>query len=228
MYKLINTYDPATGKFGLANTEAAKNAYLRQAEMRNTDWFDLLFNDNIMMNHAVSISGGTDKGQFYTSFSYMNDDGWYKSSNVSRYTFNANASYNLSRTLKVKLLTSDSYRKQKAPGTLNSETDVVSGAVNRSFDINPYSYALNTARTTDPNAVSTRNYADFNIFNELENNFMEVNMTDVKFQGEITWKPITGLSLMALGSFRRSTANTNHYIMDDSNQAMAYLSLIHI
>ncbi len=226
MYKLINTYDPEkypqNGGFGLPNTESARNAYLREAEMRNTDWFDLLFNDNIMMNHAVSISGGTDKGQFYTSFSYMKDDGWYKSSDVSRYTFNANASYNLSRTLKVKLLTSDSYRKQKAPGTLNQELDVVSGAVNRSFDINPYSYALNTARTTDPNSILTRNYADFNIFNELENNYMDVNLTDVKFQGEITWKPVVGLTLMALGSFRRSQANTNHYILDDSNQAMAY------
>ncbi|MDE6018322.1 MAG: SusC/RagA family TonB-linked outer membrane protein [Muribaculaceae bacterium] len=222
MYKLINTYDPVTDKFGLANTESAKNEYLRQAEFRNTDWFDLLFNNNVMMNHAVSISGGTDKGQFYTSFSYMGDEGWYKSSNVSRYTFNANASYNLSRTLKVKLLTSDSYRHQKAPGTLSQEIDVVSGAVNRSFDINPYSYALNTARTTDPNAVQTRNYADFNIFNELDNNYIDLNVMDVKFQGELTWKPITGLTLMALGSFRRSTSGQNHYIMDDSNQAMAY------
>ena len=222
MYKLINTYDPATGQFGLANTESARNAYLRQAELRNTDWFDLLFNNNVMQNHAVSISGGTDKGQFYTSFSYMGDDGWYKSSNVSRYTFNANASYNLSRTLKVKILTSDSYRHQKAPGTLSQELDVVSGAVNRSFDINPYSYALNTARTTDPYALQTRNYADFNIFNELDNNFIDLDVMDLKFQGELTWKPITGLTLMALGSFRRSTSSQNHYIMDDSNQAMAY------
>ena len=82
MYKLMDTYNPATGEYGLANTASAKNEYLRQAEMRNTDWFDLLFNNNIMQNHAVSISGGTDKGSFYTSFSYMNDEGWYKQSNV--------------------------------------------------------------------------------------------------------------------------------------------------
>ncbi len=222
MYKLINTYDPATGKFGLPNTESAKNAYLREAEFRNTDWFDLLFKNSLLQNHAVSISGGTDKGQFYTSFSYMGDDGWYKSSNVSRYTFNANASYNLSRTLKVKILTSDSYRHQKAPGTLSQEPDVVSGAVNRSFDINPYSYALNTARTTDPNAIQTRNYADFNIFKELDTNYIDLNVMDLKFQGEVSWKPIVGLSLMALGSFRRSASSQNHYIMDDSNMANAY------
>jgi len=222
MYKLINTYNPSTGKFGLSNTEAAKNAYLREAEMRNTDWFDLLFNSNIMQNHAVSISGGTDKGQFYTSFSFMNDPGWYKSSDVQRYTFNANASYNLSKTVKVKLLTSDSYRKQTAPGTLSQDIDVVSGNVSRSFDINPYSYALNTSRTTDPHAILTRNYADFNIFNELDNNYIDLTVLDLKFQGELSWKPIVGLSINALGSFRHTSTTQDHHVMDHSNQAEAY------
>ena len=222
MYKLMDTYNPATGEYGLANTAAAKNEYLRQAEMRNTDWFDLLFNNNIMQNHAVSISGGTDKGSFYTSFSYMNDEGWYKQSNVERYTFNANATYNLSKHLKVKLLTSDSYRQQVAPGTLSQDVDVVSGAVSRGFDINPYSYALNTSRTTDPNAILTRNYADFNIFNELENNYMDVNVLDLKFQGEINWRPISGLEFGVIGAFRHSSSKQDHYVKDGSNQANAY------
>ncbi len=222
MYKLIDTYNTTSGQYGLANTASARNAYLRQAEFRNTDWFDLLFNDNIMQNHAVSISGGTDKGTFYTSFSFMDDPGWYKSSEVQRYTFNANATYNLSRTLKVKLLTSDSYRKQTAPGTLSQEVDVVSGAVSRSFDINPYSYALNTSRTTDPNATLTRNYADFNIFDELENNYIDINVTDLKFQGELNWKPLAGLEFNVIGAFRHSSSKQDHYVKDASNQANAY------
>ena len=222
MYKLINTYDPITGKYALANTESARNAYLRQAEMRNTDWFDQLFNSNILQTHSVSISGGTDKGNFYASFSYMNDPGWYKSSDVDRYTFNANAAYNISKNLKISLRTQDSYRAQKAPGTLSQDIDVVSGAVSRSFDINPYSYALNTSRTTDPNATLTRNYADFNIFDELDNNYIDLTVLDVKFQGELQWKPWSFLSLNALGSMRYVGTNQNHYVLDHSNQAEAY------
>ncbi|MDE7407393.1 MAG: SusC/RagA family TonB-linked outer membrane protein [Muribaculaceae bacterium] len=222
MYKKMTTYDPSTGQFGLANNQAAMNDFLREAEFRNTDWFDLLFSNSIMQNHAVSLSGGTDKGNFYASFSYMDDPGWYKSSDVQRYTFNANAAYNISPRLKVKLLTSDSYRKQLAPGTLAQDLDAVSGAVSRNFDINPYSYALNTARTTDPNATLTRNYADFNIFHELDNNYIDVAVTDVKFQGELEWKPINGLILKALGSFRHSQSQQNHQVKDRSNQAEAY------
>jgi TonB-linked SusC/RagA family outer membrane protein len=222
MYQLINTYNPATGQFGLANTQEAMYNYLRQAEYRNTDWFDELFNSNIMQNHAVSMSGGTDKGRFYTSISVMNDPGWTMSSNVERYTFNGNASYDLSPTVRVTLLTSDSYRKQLAPGTLSQETDVVSGEVKRGFDINPYSYALNTSRTLDPNETYTRNYSSFNIKDELANNYIELGVTDLKFQGELNWRPIQGLELNALGSYRYQRSTSEHFVKDDSNQANAY------
>ncbi len=220
MYKLINQYE--NGQYGLPNTLAARNAYLREAEFRNTDWFDLLFNQNISQNHAISVSGGTDRGRFYTSASVMYDPGWTKQSEVTRYTFNANASYDLSSTLRVKVLTSDSYRKQRAPGTLSQDIDVVNGTVSRGFDINPYSYALNTSRTMDPNATYTRNYAAFNIFNELENNYIDLNVTDLKFQGEINWRPIAGLEFNAIASYRSTTSSRNHYIKDSSNQANAY------
>ncbi len=61
MYHLINQYSATGGVFGLANTPEARGAYLKQAEFRNTDWFDLLFSNSISQNHAVSMATGTDK-----------------------------------------------------------------------------------------------------------------------------------------------------------------------
>ncbi|MBO7609446.1 MAG: SusC/RagA family TonB-linked outer membrane protein [Muribaculaceae bacterium] len=226
MYQLMNQYNATNGAYGLENTRDAMNNYLRQAEMRNTDWFDLLFNDNIMQNHAVSITGGTDKGSFYTSVSLLNDPGWYKSSSVERYTFNSNAIYQLTDKIRVKILNSDSYRRQRAPGTLSQNVDVVSGNVSRSFDINPYSFSLNTSRALDPNQTYRRNYTDFNIFHELENNYIDVNVLDVKFQGELQIKPIIkqdqSLEVNLLASYRYSNSEQNHYVTDNSNQAKAY------
>ena len=226
MYTLMDTYDPATGTYGLPNTQNARNQYLREAEMRNTNWFDLLFNNNVMQNHAVSISGGTDKGSFYTSASVMTDPGWYKSSRVERYTFNANAIYNITDKIKLKILNSNSYRDQKAPGTLSQNVDVVYGEVRRDFDINPYSFALNTARTLDPNRRYVRNYTNFNIFDELESNFINVDVTDLKFQGELNIKPILkqdqSLEFNILGSMRSVNSEQNHYVLETSNQANAY------
>ena len=226
MYTLMDTYDPATGQYGLPNTQNARNQYLREAEMRNTDWFDLLFNDNIMQNHAVSISGGTEKGSFYTSASVMTDPGWYKTSRVERYTFNANAIYNLTDKIRVKILNSNSFRDQKAPGTLSQNVDVVYGEVRRDFDINPYSFALNTARTLDPQRRYVRNYTSFNIFDELQSNYIDVEVTDLKFQGELNIKPIIKqdqtLEFNLLGSMRSVNSEQNHYVLENSNQANAY------
>lgn len=222
MYNLINTYDKTSGQFGLPYTEAAMNKYLQQAEFRNTDWFDLLFNSNIMQTHSVSISSGTDKSNMYASLSALYDPGWTKDSEVQRYTANINASFNLSKKLTVTLRTNGSYRKQQAPGTLNQNVDVVSGAVSRDFDINPFSFALNTSRTLDPNQTYTRNYAAFNIFNELENNYIDINVTDLKFQGELSYKPIRGLEINLLGSYRVNNSTREHNILNNSNQAEAY------
>ncbi|MFQ7039804.1 MAG: SusC/RagA family TonB-linked outer membrane protein [Barnesiella sp.] len=222
MYDMINTYDVNTGKYLLANTRADKNRYLQGAEFLNTDWFDLLFSNSIQQNHAVSISTGTDRARTYFSLSAMNDPGWTLSSKVQRYTANANASFNLYKSLTLSLLTNGSYRKQKAPGTLNQQTDVVTGEVKRDFDINPYSFALNTSRTLDPNIYYKRFYTDFNIFHELENNYIDLSIVDLKFQGELNWKPVRGLELSGLAAIRYQSTFQEHHVKDDSNQANAY------
>ena len=222
MYNLIAQYDETNGKYGLPYTDAAMNAYLQQAEFRNTDWFDLLFRDNIMQNHSVSISTGSDKANLYASISAISDPGWTMDSKVERYTANVNATFNLSKQLSVSLLTNNSWRKQKAPGTLNQSTDVVSGSVNRSFDINPCSYAMNTSRTLDPDQIYTRNYAPFNIFDELNNNYIDLGISDMKYQGEVTWKPIMGLEFHAMGAYRTVNSTQKHIILNQSNMAEAY------
>ncbi|MBQ7422383.1 MAG: carboxypeptidase-like regulatory domain-containing protein, partial [Prevotella sp.] len=100
MFQQLRKYDPLTGKYGLENTEAARNAYLQEAEFRNTDWFDLLFTNKISQNHSVSISSGTEKSQSYFSMSLMDDPGQYVNrSKVRRYTFNGNTSYDLLKNL---------------------------------------------------------------------------------------------------------------------------------
>ncbi|MFR9165887.1 MAG: SusC/RagA family TonB-linked outer membrane protein [Dysgonomonas sp.] len=225
MYQLANQINPLTGQFTILNTPEARNAYLRQAEMRNTDWFDELFESNVMQQHSVSISSGTEKTSFYGSLSAMFDPGWYKQSSVKRYTGNLNAIHKILPNLSLNLITNASYRKQKAPGTLSQEVDPVSGSVSRNFDINPYSYAINTSRAMDPEEYYTRNYSKFNIFHELDNNNMELNVVDLKFQGELTWTVIPGLDLKALGAIKYSTTSQEHRIKDDANQALAYRAM---
>ena len=181
MYRLIDEYNNSNGQRGLLNTTEARNAYLREAEMRNTDWFDVLFTNAVSQNHSVSITAGTEKSSFYASLSAMLDPGWYKQSKVKRYTANVNTTYNIYKNLSLNLISNASYRQQNAPGTMNSTLDIASGKMSRGFDINPYSYALNTSRTLDPSVDYISNYAPFNILHELDNNYIEINMAIEEF-----------------------------------------------
>ena len=225
MYELINTFNSKTGQFGLANTKEARDSYLHSAEMRNTNWFKQLFSSALMQNHSVSLSGGTAKSNYYVSMSFMNDPGWYKDSKVKRYTANFNATHHLLDNLSLTLLASASYRKQQAPGTLAQDVDVVSGQVKREFDINPYSYALNTSRALDPNTYYHANYAPFNILNELENNKIDMNVLNTKFQAEMAYKPVKDLRLSLIGAVQYDTSSQEHKITEHSNQAQAYRAM---
>lgn len=225
MYQMFSQYDPATKTFALDNNDEAIAAYLRAAEYRNTDWFDLLFSNGIQHSHSVSMEGGSDKTTYRASVSALMDPGWTKQSKVERYTANINADFNLSKQLSLKVISSTSFRNQKAPGTLSRSVDPVAGGVSRSFDINPYSYALNTSRALDPQAYYTRNYAPFNIFNELDNNYIDLKSSEFRLQGQLTYKPIRKVELQALGSIRHVGTSQEHFIRENSNQAMAYRAM---
>ena len=225
MYELLNTYDPVTGQFALANTNEARAAYLRDAEYRNTNWFGELFSNSIQHNHSVSITAGTEKTQYYASVSAMYDPGWYNKSQVERYTANFNANYKISKKLNAGIIGNASYRKQEAPGTISATTNPVTGEISRAFDINPYSYALNSSRALDANTYYTRNYSPFNIFHELENNYIDLNVVDFRMQASLSYKPVTKVELTALGAVKYTATTNEHNIKDDSNQAAAYRAM---
>ncbi|MDO5664742.1 MAG: SusC/RagA family TonB-linked outer membrane protein [Bacteroidia bacterium] len=225
MYHLMNQYDSQTGNFTLPNTPEARAAYLKEAEYRNTNWFQSLFNNNVSHNHAISLTSGTEKASYYTSLSAMVDPGWTKQSSVNRYTANTNATYNISKQLSLNLIGNAAYRKQRAPGALAQDIDAVTGTVKRDFDINPYSYALNTSRTLDANEFYIRNYSPFNILHELENNYIDLNVVDLRFQGELKWKILRNLEASALGAYKFSSSTQSHHVTDYSNQSYAYRAM---
>lgn len=228
MYNLIYDYNPATDAFALANTPEARNAYLRQAEMRNTDWFDELFNNSIQQNHSVSLSGGNDRSSFYASVSFLNDPGWTVADHVDRFTANLNSTIKLNDRVEVNINTNNSIRLQQVPGALDREMNVVSGEYNRNFDINPFSYALNASRTMaayDDNGNYEwykMNYAPFSILNESANNYIDIDNLDSKIQGSIKLTLMDGWDVTALGALRYVKATREHKITENSNLANAY------
>lgn len=210
------------------NTSEARRAYLERYVYQNTDWFDVLFKNSFMQEHSLSGTTGNDKAQMYYSTSYLRDAGWTVGSAVSRYTANVRGTFNINDKLSFGLITTGSIRDQLAPGTLGQDTNPLTGVVARDFDINPFSYAMNSSRTIAPYTQDgryeyvTMNYAPFNILEELENNYMEVNMIDLKVQGEAKYNIFDKLVYNFAGAYRYVSTGNEHKILDNSNMANAY------
>ena len=130
--------------------------------------------------------------------------------------------------MKIGVLTQGSIRTQRAPGTFNRSANTVNGGYDRDFDINPFSYALNTTRALRPYGDDGKyeyysfNYAPMNILNELGNNYMDLNVLEYKIQGDLEVKLAKGLKYNFLGSVRHVKSSNEHSMREDSNVVGAY------
>ncbi|PZP49657.1 MAG: SusC/RagA family protein [Pseudopedobacter saltans] len=232
-YKLYNSmynYDSTTGEWALKNDQnlASRNSFLERYARANTDWFNVLFKNSLLQEHSISLTTGSEKFQNYFSTSYMNDNGMTLGDNVKRYTLNNRSTVKINKRLSVEFIGTASVRDQRTPGTLTRQSDPVFGSYSRNFDINPYSYSLNTSRLMTPYDENgdleyfIRNYAPFNIINELNNNYLKLHMMDIKIQGGIKYNILPGLNFATDASLRYAQTTREHYIKEGSNMAEAF------
>lgn len=221
LYRGLYTLD-ANNNAIVENTPQGFSKFLRKAELRNTNWFNELFQAGILQNHSLSFSSGTEKASYYGSVSALVDPGWTKASSVNRYTANFNSNFKVSDKFSINAISNVSLRNQKAPGTLSSDVDVVTGEVKRDFDINPFSFALNSPRVLDPSVAYTRNYAPFNILEELDENYIDLNALNLRFQTEFKYDLTPELQASVLGAIKYQSSSQEHNSTEFSNQANAY------
>ncbi len=230
MYRAIDTYNETSGQFGIENTPESRSRFLQQYELANTDWFKELFRSTPTQTHTMSFSAGGDKSTTYASIGYFADPGWTIADRVRRLTGNLRNTFYLGDDDRLKITTqlNASIRNQNAPGTLDRESDQFFGSFNREFDTNPFNYALSTSRAIRPrdnngNLEFVRNnWAPFNILQEIDNNFVELNVNDIRFQGQLDYKINDNLQYSFLGTARYANSIRDHSTTEFSNAAEAY------
>lgn len=202
--------------------------YLQPYADANTDWFDVLFKNSLQQQHSVSINGGTDKAKVYASLGYLNDSGQTIGDNVKNYTGQIKADFKLSEKLRVGLKVAGNVRSQKLPGSRDRKFNAVDGVYERNFDINPFNYALYTSRSIRPRDESgaleffRRDYAPFNILHELDHNFIDVDVNEVIFQGNLSYKLTQNLNFNSSLQGRWYRSKAEHTVHENSNQAAVY------
>ncbi|MFK8274526.1 SusC/RagA family TonB-linked outer membrane protein [Capnocytophaga cynodegmi] len=227
-YKGISTINPNTGTYYYENTEEGRRAFFKEREYANTDWFNHLFTLNPIQNHTITFSGGGKNTTTYASIGFYNDGGWTITDNVQRITANLKNTFYINDKFKTTLSAQGNMRQQKAPGTFTQRKNTTIGSFERDFDINPFSYALSTSRTLRPRGSNgeleyyRNNWAPFNILNEYQNNYLNINLLDFKIQGEASYKFNNDLEATVLLSTRQAFTATSHFIKEGSNVVQAF------
>ena len=206
MYELFYELD-GHGNSRVLNTEAGRRAYLQEAERRNTNWFKQLFQTSVMQNHTLSFSSGNERSTYYASLSLLSDPGWQKGNKFSQYATNLNANYNLSSKVRLGLITDLSYRDQTAP--------IQDG----------YKYALNHSRTLSAKDYYTTNYAPYNIFNEIDNAYIDTDIATLRIQGQLSWKITPKLEAALMGAIRYQSNTQKTEYKENSNSVLSYRAM---
>ncbi|EPD27444.1 TonB-linked outer membrane protein, SusC/RagA family [Capnocytophaga granulosa] len=206
MYELFYELD-RQGNSRVLNTEAGRRAYLQEAERRNTNWFKQLFQTSVMQNHTLSFSSGNEKSTYYASLSLLSDPGWQKGNKLTQYTTNLNANYNLSSKVRLGLITDLSYRDQTTP--------IQDG----------YNYALNHSRTLNAKDYYTTNYAPYNIFNEMDNAYIDTDIATLRIQGQLSWKITPKIEAILMGAIRYQNNTQKTEYKENSNWVLSYRAM---
>ena len=82
---------------------------------------DLVFRNTKTNDHFVNMSGGNDKGKYYASFNYYNEDGVVIGSSYKRFTADLNGSYKVKPNVEVSSAVNMSTSAQY--GTIASESN---------------------------------------------------------------------------------------------------------
>ncbi|MEO6636715.1 MAG: SusC/RagA family TonB-linked outer membrane protein, partial [Ginsengibacter sp.] len=89
----------------------------------STDWFDAILRRGFWQNHNVSLSGGSEKINYFLSAGYIGEEGIIHTNNFERFTLRSNNEYKLSSAIKVSTLIS--YTRAKTRG---ADLGVLNGA----------------------------------------------------------------------------------------------------
>ena len=88
-------------EYAIVRNEINPGTYNNIDAVPNTDWQDLIFRTAPIQNYQVSVAGGTDKFQYYTSLGYFKQDGIITKSNYERVSLKFNNTLHLSKAVRL-------------------------------------------------------------------------------------------------------------------------------
>lgn len=186
----------------LWNKDITYQEFLNQVKVLkglNTDWYDLLFRRAFTHQHSISVTGGSEQGDYYMSVGYANDESVTTGEGLERYNVLAKINTKINRNIRLGLKVSGSLSKTDHPHT--------------SIDV--YEYAYNTSRAIPLRTASNDLYfyanqsgytgsIPFNIINELNHTGNKNDNSSIDVAIDLDWKVASWMRFSSLLGVSRS------------------------
>ncbi len=164
-YGMLDTYK--TGGWDALSPEA-QNA-INALRGVNTDWNDILMRDAFSQEYNISISGGTEKVNYYTSVGYNDEQGNVKGVGNNRFNVTMKTDYRINKFLKIG---ASVYANQRKQNTYLTDYNSFTNPIYYSRIANPYQevYDADGNYAYDKNVEGRADTElDFNIIEERKN-----------------------------------------------------------
>lgn len=221
VYNILSNYNELSAfqNGGWDALSSDTQAAINRLKSVNTNWGDILFRDAFSQEYNLSLSGGTERVMYYTSFGYYKEDGNVDGVGMDRFNLVGKTSYKVNSILKVGASMFANRRKNT-----NYLTDAygMSNPVFYSRKANPY-FELYDKNGNYNYDYDIQNNTDkdlgFNIFEERQNTSNEsvVNSFSSIFDAELRfndkWKLTSQFGYQLEKTSREEIADWESYAM---------------
>lgn len=185
----------------------------RPDEFANEKYTDDLFRTGFQTGHDLSITGGTDKSHYMASFGYLNQDAILQNNNFTRYNARLNLTSQLSDKLKMTIRLRGDKSRMEEPffaGSVDSGSDVGNRLpvfIMQSMRFPGYRPSVLSDGSWGPgvkNFGTPKSWLASDAFYERPIMRMEAN-------AQFEYKPVKGLTLMAMGAYNYTNRHEKWY-----------------
>ncbi len=195
----------------------------------NTDWNDVLFRNVFNQEYNASVSGGSERANYYASFGYYDEQGIVRGVENNRFNVTLKSQFKVNKMLTIGASIFANQRKQKSYLT---DTGGFTNPVYYSREANPYfePFAPDGSYNYDTNVQGREtSVPDFNIFEERKNtdrtrrdhSFMGMADAELKFTKDL--KLTTQLSYQFDNYNLRRYQGHNSYAMRKEKAYATYM-----
>lgn len=180
------------------------NQEVKSMKEQNTDWYDLLFRNSFSQSYTLSMSGGTERADYYFSAGYSNQQGSQLQEKGERFSFMTNLGFKLSERLRASVNLAASINTTDRP-----TVDLNEYAYNTSRTISPYnedgSYCFYGYEPATLNGNIVLNY---NVLNELEYSESTQEVRSINTRVNLDYTATSWLSLGTVLSYNTGAARS--------------------